>query len=412
MRLPDPACGSRTARRRARARPAVVRLADGGARDALHRRERTGHRAGSLGRGWRLFAFHARGRDRGAAVAAELADELGTPRQAASLRDTADIWNGLVERWTYVTGTPLARETGVEGYYVRIAPPDTAEAPSPLDGFVPIKNRPPPAASERASLLVSPDALALVRFGLRAPHDARIRNTLRVIDALLKVDLPPGPCWRRYNGDGYGEHEDGSAFDGTGVGRPWPLLTGERAHYELAAGNRAGAQQLLAALEGFASDGDLLPEQVWDAADIAERELFRGRPSGSAMPLVWAHAEHIKLLRSLGEGRVFDMPPQPRQRYQVEVVRSRHCIWRFNNKCRSLTMGSILRIEFLAAATVHWSSDGWRTSVDTPTTDSGFGVHFVDLTTARVPSGSEIVFTIYWPAENRWEGTDYRVAIV
>ena len=64
------------------------------------------------------------------------------------------------------------------------------------------------------------------------------------------------------------------------------------------------------------------------APDIPERELYRGRPSGSAMPLVWAHAEHIKLLRSLREGRVFDMPPQPYQRYQVEGVRSSLRVWR------------------------------------------------------------------------------------
>ena len=344
-------------------------------------------------------------------AAAELADEFGTPRQAAYLRETADIWNGLIERWIYATGTLLAKEVGVEGYYVRIAPPDTADAASPLDGFVPIKNRPPGASRERASHLVSPDALALVRFGLRAPDDPRIRNTVRVIDALLKVELPSGPCWRRYNGDGYGEHEDGSAYDGTGIGRPWPLLTGERAHYELAAGNRAVAEKLLAALEGFASDGHLLPEQVWDAPDIPERELFRGRPSGSAMPLAWAHAEHIKLLRSLADKCVFDMPRQARQRYQVEGVRSRHCIWRFNNKCRGLTRGSILRIELLTRGTVHWSSDGWRTTYDTPTTDSGLGIHFGDLDTAELPSGREVVFTMYWSAEDRWEGTDYRVVI-
>ena len=96
----------------------------------------------------------------------------------------------------------------------------------------------------------------------------------------MRVDLSVGPCWRRYNGDGYGEHEDGRPFDGTGIGRPWPMLTGERAPYELAAGNRAGAEKLLAALEGFASDGHSIPEQVWDGPDIPARELFRGRPSG------------------------------------------------------------------------------------------------------------------------------------
>ena len=91
-----------------------------------------------------------------------------------------------------------------------------------------------------ARSIISPDSLALVRFGLRAPDDPRILNTIRVIDALLRVKLPQGPCWYRYNGDGYGEHKDGSPFDGTGIGRPWPLLAGERAHYELAAGRPGG----------------------------------------------------------------------------------------------------------------------------------------------------------------------------
>jgi glucoamylase len=344
-------------------------------------------------------------------AAADLADEFSAPGQAAYLRQTADIWNSLIEHWIYAAGTPLAKEVGVEGYYVRIAPPETAEAASPIDGFVPIKNRPPEGNGRPASLMVSPDALALVRFGLRAPDDPRILNTVRVIDALLKVDLPAGPCWRRYNGDGYGEHENGRAFDGTGIGRPWPLLTGERAHYELAAGNRAAAQALLGALEGFASDGHLLPEQVWDASDIPGRELFRGRPSGSAMPLAWAHAEHIKLLRSLADGRVFDMPPQTHRRYQVEGVRSRHCVWRFNQKARSMTSGSMLRIEVAAAASVHWSGDGWNTRRDTPTLDSGLGIHFADLDTAALEAGAEVLFTFYWLAGERWEGADWRVAI-
>jgi glucoamylase len=254
--------------------------------------------------------------------------------------------------------------------------------------------------------------LALVRFGLRAPDDPRILGTVRVIDALLRVDLPAGACWRRYNGDGYGEHEDGRAFDGTGIGRPWPLLTGERAHYELAAGNRSAAQTLLAALEGFASDGHLLPEQVWDAADIPKRGLFRGRPSGSAMPLTWAHAEHVKLLRSLADDRVFDMPPQARQRYQIDGVRARHCVWRFNQKCRTQVAGHRLRVEVLAAATIRWSGDGWRSVHDTPTQDSGLGVHFVDLDTAGLAAGDEVVFTMHWLAVDRWEGTDYRLTIV
>ena len=174
--------------------------------------------------------------------------------------------------------------------------------------------------------------MALVRFGLRAADDPRIVNTVRVIDALLKTDTPNGPIWHRYNDDGYGEHEDGSPFDGTGMGRAWPLLAGERAHYELAAGHQANAMKFLNAFESFANEGGLLPEQVWDSPDIAEKELFFGKPSGSAMPLVWAHAEYVKLLRSLHEDHVFDMPSQTVQRYITSKSVSPYALWRFNHK--------------------------------------------------------------------------------
>src|SRR6185503_6120293 len=193
--------------------------------------------------------------------------------------------------------------------------------------------------------------------------DPRILNTVKVIDALLRAELPQGPSWYRYNGDGYGEHEDGSPFDGTGIGRPWPLLTGERGHYELAAGRSDAAETLLRAMEEFADEGRLLPEQVWDT----------GRPTGSAMPLVWAHAEYVKLRRSLADGRVFDLPALAMQRYLVDRAGSPHTIWRFNHKCRALSVGTMLRLEVLAPAIVHWSADGWRTVHDTETADTGIG---------------------------------------
>ncbi|HLI19541.1 MAG TPA: glucan 1,4-alpha-glucosidase [Stellaceae bacterium] len=345
-------------------------------------------------------------------AAADIAERVGAMPAAAYLRETADAWNEQIERWIYVTDTPLARAVGVDGYYVRVAPPDTADACSPTQGFVPIKNRPPGQSRAEASLLVSPDALALVRFGLRAPDDPRIRDTVRVIDARLKVELPGGPCWRRYNGDGYGEHEDGRPFDGIGVGRPWPLLTGERAHYELAAGRHAEAARLLNVMEAFASDGHLIPEQVWDGEDMPERELYRGRPSGSAMPLVWAHAEHVKLMRSLREERVFDMPPQPYQRYQVEGVRSQLRAWRLNQKCRTLESGKTLRIELPNPATIHWSVDGWKTVVDTPTRSTPFAMHVADIDSENLARGDAVVLTFYWRNEQRWEGVDYRIDVI
>ena len=262
-----------------------------------------------------------------------------------------------------------------------------------------------------ATSIVSADALSLVRFGLRAADDPRILNTVQVIDALLKVETPLGPCWHRYNDDGYGEQADGAPFEGTGIGRAWPLLTGERAHYELAAGRRDRAAELMRAMEGFANESGLFPEQVWDAPDLPDRGLFRGRPSGSAMPLVWAHAEYVKLRRSLQEGRVYDMPSAAAQRYLVERRTSPRVIWAYNNKARSLPAGKILRIHLLSPARVHWSADGWQTAHDDATHDSGLSIHFVDLPTGALSAGSQVAFTFYWTDAARWEGANFSVAV-
>jgi glucoamylase len=333
----------------------------------------------------------------GLLAAAEMADARGEADVANYLTETADDWNARIESYVYVVDTVLARQTGVDGYYVRIAPIDTADASSPACGFVPIKNRPWPTANTPAQDIVSPDALALVRFGLRAPDDPRIVNTVRVIDAVLKVDLPQGPSWRRYNGDGYGEHADGSPFDGTGIGRAWPLLIGERAHYELAAGRIDQARSLLATLEACAGDGGLLPEQTWDDSDVPSRELFKGRPSGSAMPLAWAHGEHVKLLRSLKDGAIFDRPPQTYERYVVQRTPARVAVWRRDRMRSTITVGQLLRIEADAPFDLRWSDGDDASSRVAHSIDPGLGRHLVDLPTSDCAAGTRVTFAIGAP---------------
>jgi glucoamylase len=340
---------------------------------------------------------------------ADFAEAAGEHELAGYLRETADGWNAQIEDWTYVRDTDLARRVGVDGYYVRLAPPEVLKHGTPADCTISIKNQPGPGRFP-ASEIVSPDALALVRFGLRAPDDPRIVNTVKVIDATLKTETATGPVWHRYTHDGYGETADGSPFEGTGIGRGWPLLAGERAHYELAAGNRAEAERLFGVMGAQTSPGGLLPEQVWDAADIPERELFNGRPAGSAMPLVWAHAEYLKLARSLEDGAVYDTPPQPVQRYVKDQTGSSRVVWRFDHRCRKVAAGKTLRIETLAPARVHWSKDDWRTTTDTETRDTGLGVHFVDLPATDLGAGATVRFTFYWPQADRWENRDFEVA--
>jgi glucoamylase len=330
-------------------------------------------------------------------LAAQLADRFEGEQCGEYLRDLADEWNSRIEEWTYASGTQLARNLRIDGYYVRLASPGR------------------PINQDRdAATVVSADALALVRYGLRDAKDPRIVNTVRAIDATTRVETPSGPCWHRYIGDQYGEHADGSSpvhKRPVGIGRAWPLLTGERGHYELAAGNLRGAEDALRAMRGFAGETGLIPEQVWDAADIPARGLFRGRPTGSAMPLSWAHAEYIRLRRSIRDKKIFDMPLLVYERYVRGKSESRIRSWRFDRQTDSIPAGKSLRVSVLSPAIVRYSLDGWRTHAEIPTRDTGLGIHFADLPTDRLKSGDRAVFTFRWLADERWEGKDFSVGI-
>jgi len=343
-------------------------------------------------------------------IAAEYADHNNEPQLAAYLRETADSWNANIERWTYVTGSDLAKFVGVDGYYVRISSKGTSES-GPGTDILTISNRQAGENICPANEMVSPDALALVRYGLRGAGDPRVLNTIKVIDATLKLHLQQGPLWYRYNGDGYGEKTDGRPFNGTGIGRPWPLLTGERAHYEIAAGNFARAEELLKTLENYANETGLFPEQIWDSQDIPEYGLFCGKASGSAMPLVWAHAEYVKLCRSLRSKRIFDMPAQTKERYLINKTDSTIFIWNFNNQYAHIPKGKTLRVQCLNPAMVRWTTNDGASWEDIHTQDSGLGVHYADLATSQLNNGQKIIYTFYWPEAGNWENKDYTLFV-
>lgn len=347
----------------------------------------------------------------GLLCAADMADNDDDLALGTYLRDTADRWNADIEHFTYATGTPLAAAHDVDGYYVRIGSAAPADIAAPTSGRMQVKNRPGGVAELNRWEVVSIDALALVRFGLRSAHDARITNTVRVIDALLRRETETGPTWLRYNEDGYGEHEDGSAYDGTGIGRGWPLLAGERAHYEVAAGNLAEAHRLAAVLRAQANAGAMLPEQVWTAADIPEHELFNGQATGSAMPLVWAHSEYVKLLRSLREGHVFDCPPQTLARYVNATNTPRVGVWRFDWQVPKCVAGRPLRLDFNRSVLVHWSTDAWATHTDSESVAIGGSVHTVELPAAVLVAGAVVQFTLYWRDSGVWQGKDFSVEV-
>ena len=194
-------------------------------------------------------------------------------------------------------------------------------------------------------------------------------NTVKAIDHLLKTSTKKGPIWHRYNEDGYGEHHDGTPYDGTGIGRGWPLLIGERAHYEIAKGDRKKALEYLKVMSKMAGEGGLFPEQVWDAEDIPEKRLYNGHSTGSAKPLVWAHAEYITLLRSLKDGKIFGQPQQTVNRYVENKIKA------------TISYGKILRIQTEKPETILYQIDG-KSSQEIETVEvRDLNLHYVDLPT-------------------------------
>jgi glucoamylase len=320
----------------------------------------------------------------------------------------ADCWNARLEDWMYVEDTPLADKMGVKGYYIRTAPADALTRDGAQSEPVRILNLAhDPGLS--ASAQIATDFLQLVRYGLRSADDAAIVDTVKIVDSLLKTDTPSGPVWHRYDDDGYGEHDDGGPFDGAGHGRGWPLLTGERGHYALAAG-----QDVLPYIDAMMAMGNplgLLPEQVWDADPIPERGLTPGKPSGSAMPLVWAHAEFIKLCFSRALGHPVDRPTATWNRYQGKRPEIDYDIWGPNYRPRRLRAGSTLTIALTAPASVHWGVDGWTQVQDIDTRDTGLDMHFVDLPVAGLTAGQTIQFTFRWRDTGSWEGQDHEVVV-
>jgi len=303
----------------------------------------------------------------------------------------ADDWNAQIEEWTVSDDGALASAHGVSAYYVRVAPANALRDEEALDEYLPIKNRtqePGLSAAEQ----IGTDFLQLVRFGLRRADDPLILDSLKLVDALLKVETPSGPAWHRYNGDGYGEHEDGRAFNGSGLGRAWPLLTGERGHYELCAGT--DPLPLLEAMTRMCGEGGMMPEQVWDREAIPERWLYPGRPTGSAMPLAWAHAEFIKLAVSRELGAPFDRPAAVWERYggQRPKVKIRH--WLEQAPIGRIDQGQGLRICLHTPSHIQWSLDSWKTTRQGQTENYGLGLHILPLETEQLPKDTHIEFRI------------------
>jgi glucoamylase len=340
---------------------------------------------------------------------AECAHGLGHMTLANFLLAYADWLAAHLEEWTVTTQGELVE--GFGRHYIRINPTDP-DAPDPhADPNTTMIQLANGGGLRPARNVVGGDFLHLVRFGIRSANDPIVRDSIEVIDHVIKRDLPQGPGWRRYNHDGYGEKDDGKPFDGTGVGRCWPILTGERGHYELAAGRDPTA--FIATLENFANQGGMISEQLWDADDLADHSLKHGSPTGAAMPLCWSHAEYVSLVRSRHDGVCFDRVEPAFQRYVVNPVQSRHEIWSVRHPVRRMPHGKILRIILAADATILWSTDDWARTHSSDTIHEGdLNLWFADFPTEEWSAGSVFEFTFFWKRDQRWQDRNWQVSVL
>jgi len=344
--------------------------------------------------------------------AAELFEARGDKHTAEFARTYADFLESHVEKWTVTNQGSLV--PGVTRHYIRINPAVSSHGScgdeNPDEGELELANQPPGAPPKYpAKDIVDAGFLELVRFGIRKPDDPLMVQSLKVIDAVLKVETPFGPCWKRYNHDGYGQRDDGSSFDGWGVGRPWPLLMLERATYELAAGH--DIEVYLKAAKNFATGVGLLPEQIWDAPDLPQAYMCFGRATGSADPLMWAHAEYVKLLRSVADGKIFDVIPPVVERYCNDQPRPSIEVWKMNRQVKCVPASGLLRIIASSPFSLHWSDDEWASARDTASTPTSIGLEYVDISVAKTQTAA-IRFTFYWPQQAQWQGSDFQVAIL
>jgi glucoamylase len=164
-------------------------------------------------------------------------------------------------------------------------------------------------------------------------------------------------------------------------------------------------------MEQLANGTGLLPEQVWDRHFRSNGIDYFGRPTGSAMPLVWAHAEYIKLVRSAKEGRVFDLMPEVADHYRNHPRhRERYAMWTLHYPTRVAHPGETLRVYAANRFRLRYSLDNWATTEDKNSRDAELDVHFVDVDVPR-DQRMPARFTFFWEKRQSWHGSDFAVAI-
>jgi len=235
----------------------------------------------------------------GLVCASDIARKNGASDDADRYLKTADDWAAHIEAWMVTTTGHLGKGAGEPGYYIRID-----NNTDPNDGFKLDTRNGGGVWDERD--VVDAGFLEFVRLGIRSANDLIIQHSVEIVDGAIRVETPNGPSFYRYSHDGYGETYFGGPWQGEGIGRIWPIFTGERGEYEIAAGH--DATPYLTAMLRFTNQGGMIPEQIWEQAEPTRAGFVFGRGTGSATPLAWSMAQFLRLVVCAEEKRIVETP--------------------------------------------------------------------------------------------------------
>ncbi len=274
-------------------------------------------------------------------------------------------------------------------------------------GIIRIANREPDEQYDfEAREIIDAGFLELVRYGIRRADDPLIIDSLKVVDHILKIETPFGTCWRRYNHDGYGQKKDGGPYDGWGQGRAWPLLTGERAPLRARRRQRLSPPHI-AAIERFSSIGGMLPEQIWDHADIPSAGLCTSaappappNPSSGPTPSTSSSSAPPSTAASSTAS------PSSSERYAVPPGQRTFKSQSKSSSSAAPSTTSPLASPSASSTRTTSASSGPSTTGPPPTPGLqavGYPGSFADIPTTPSQTGT-IIFTLFWPADDHWLG--------
>ncbi len=337
----------------------------------------------------------------GLICAADIARINGDTANQTLYTTTADSWQRSVPGWTFTTTGPL----GNGHYFERID-----NNGNPNDGnFISISNG---GGNYDERSIVDSSFLELVRQGVMPANSPYITQSLPVIDATIKQTINGNDYWFRYNHDGYGEHADGSNYNGTGVGHLWPIFSGERGIYTIAAGGSGDAA--LTAMMASANSTGMIPEQIWDNA--APAGYTPGTPTKSMGPLNWSMGEFITLLVSESTHTIADVPSVVYNHYvgnppppPPPAVTSSPSVPVAGQPVTITYAGSLAASA--TSITMHWGTNGWSGVTDVVMAKQSNGTWQATITLPQSATRLNMAFFNQNAAWDNNNGSDYNLNV-